>query len=69
MSQTTPASTSPSNAEREKALACCDRVERELLEIANGERKPGKLSLDPIGRLIEFIRNGKNYDVTLTRKD
>lgn len=51
--------------EREKALELCAQVERQIMEVASGERKPGKVNFQPVGRLIEFIRNGKTYDVTL----
>jgi hypothetical protein len=54
--------------ERTKALAFADQVEQQLMEVANGQRKVGKLEVQPIGRLIEFIRNGKTYDVTLTAR-
>lgn len=62
----TPPAQAAADAERIKALAYCDEVERQIMEVANGKRKPTKVEFQPIGRLIEFIRNGKTYDVSLS---
>jgi hypothetical protein len=53
------------NVEHTKALEFAREVEKQIMEVVNGERKPGKLAVEPIGRLIEYIRNGKTHDVSL----
>lgn len=43
----------------EQVLAAADQLEREMLEIANHERKPGKLSMEPLAVLIQHARDTK----------
>lgn len=55
--------------ERTKALEYAAQVEREIMEVANGERKPSMMTMRPIGRLIEYVRNGKTHHVNLEYKE
>lgn len=41
----------------EQALAFADELETALGQIANGERKPGKIPVEPIARLIQYTRD------------
>jgi hypothetical protein len=56
-------STGPVSAE--DAQRCAADLERVLGEIANGTRKPNKIPMEPILRLIQFARQPQ-LDVPLT---
>lgn len=40
-------------------------LEVAAMEVANGERKPGKIPMEPITRLIHFARTSSTKDATL----
>lgn len=42
---------------RAQALKFADQIEREIGEVANGARKPGRLDLEALARLVTFARN------------
>lgn len=54
-----------SQQEHAKALAAADQVERELMEIMSGQRKIGKLDIEPITRIVQFVRTGSTLNATL----
>ena len=52
-------------SERSAVLEYVDQVETELMEVVNGQRKPGKLSLEPIVRLCTYARNGTTQGASI----
>ena len=38
------------------------------MEIMSGQRKPGKLDVEPITRLVQFVRTGATQNATLRNR-
>lgn len=55
--------------ERKELLAAANQTSREFLEIANGERKVGKVSVEPIVRLVQYARTHTIHPAALKVED
>lgn len=53
---------------RRQAGQYADQLEREIGEIANGQRKAGRLDLESIARLITFARNDARTGLQLAEE-
>ena len=48
-----------------EAVRYADQIETEVMEILNGTRKPGRLSVEPIVKLCAYVRTGSTSNATL----